>query len=379
MRIFCGCTINTEKEEATFNKLKTSTNLTSNHHSDHILTNAIVRLQMQKELNGEHIQERESMIHKIYQDIRKSHQNTTISFDFIKKYPSQYQRLLERQADHLSEGRVWWKEVANKGVEFYDVTHVQSDKQLHHFRSYNMKQDIFEKDNWYNCLQNADSLIPEFKLKTKENENKNIKIVHLKTLNYFREENARISHEASSNENDNSFENPTMEISSSENSQNRSNLSFIQATTSAKCENTKLPDTTFEKTINSSINATNPDTIVTINPDTLAEISPSKILTSTPVSNKVTFKPTRVLKPKKHIVHFQIQKDIKPNNSSGKLSNIANLSSKVLGIQDYILEFDKRRKNLRASKTTENINLYKDGVATMEIRIKMREEELKKM
>ena len=35
---FCGPTINTEKEEATFNKLKTSTNSTSNHHSDHILT-----------------------------------------------------------------------------------------------------------------------------------------------------------------------------------------------------------------------------------------------------------------------------------------------------------------------------------------------------
>ena len=59
---------------------------------------------MQKELNGEHIQERESMIYKIHQDIRKSHQNTIISFDFIKKHPSQYQRLLERQADYLSEG-----------------------------------------------------------------------------------------------------------------------------------------------------------------------------------------------------------------------------------------------------------------------------------
>ena len=265
--------------------------MTSNHHSDHILTNAIVRLQMQKELNGEHIQERESMIHKIYQDIRKSHQNTIISFDFIKKHPSQYQRLLERQADYLSEGRVWWKEVANEGVEFYDVTHVQSEKQLHHFRSYNMKQeDIFVKDNWYNCLQNADSLIPAFKLKIKENENKDIQIVYLKTLNYFRKENARISHEARSNENDIPLENPTMEIPSSGNSQSRSNLSSMQTTTSAKYENTKLPDTTFENTNNSSINSTNPDTIVTINRDTVPEICPSKIVTPTPVSNKVPFK-----------------------------------------------------------------------------------------
>ena len=87
LRIFCGRTIDTEKEQATFNKLKTSTNLTSNHHSDHILANAIVRLQMQKELNSENIQKRESMIHKMYQDIKKSHQNTIISFDFIKKHP----------------------------------------------------------------------------------------------------------------------------------------------------------------------------------------------------------------------------------------------------------------------------------------------------
>ena len=70
---------------------------------------------------------------------------------------------------------------------------------------------------------------------------------------------------------------------------------------------------------------------------------------------------------------------MKPKNSSGKLSNIANLLSKVLGNQDYILEFDKQRKNLRASKTTENFNLYKDNGSTMENRIKMREEELKQV
>ena len=183
--------------------------MTSNYHSGHILTNAIVRSQMQKEINSEDTQERESMIHKIYQNIKKSHQNTTISFDFIKKHPSQYQRLLEKQTDCLSEGQVWWKEVDTEGVEFYDVTHVQSEKQLHHFRSYSMKQeDIFVKDNWYNCFQNPNTLIPAFKLKIKENENKDIKVVYLKTLNYFREENARLSHEANSNENGTHLENP---------------------------------------------------------------------------------------------------------------------------------------------------------------------------
>ena len=46
------------------------------------------------------------------------------------------------------------------------------------------------------------------------------------------------------------------------------------------------------------------------------------------------FKPTRGLKPKKQIAHFQIHKDMQQKNSSGKLSNIANLLSKVLGNQD---------------------------------------------
>ena len=224
------------------------------------------------------------MIHKIYQDIKKSHQNTIISFDFIKEHPSQYQRLLEKQADYLSEGRVWCKEVDNEGVEFYDVTHVRSEKQLHHFTFYSMKQeDIFVKDNWYNCLQNANTLIPAFKLKIKENENKDIKVVYLKILNYFREENAGISHEANSNENDTPFKNPTMEIPSSENSQNRGNLPSIQTATSANYENTTLPDTTFENTNNSPIHSINPDIITSINPDTFPEISPSKFVTSTPV------------------------------------------------------------------------------------------------
>ena len=107
LRIFCGQTINTGQEEATFNKLKTSRNLTSNHHHGHILTKATIRFQIQKELNDEDIQERESMIRKIYQDIKKSHQNTIISLDFIKKHPSQYHRLLEKQVDYLSEGWAW--------------------------------------------------------------------------------------------------------------------------------------------------------------------------------------------------------------------------------------------------------------------------------
>ena len=36
-RLFCGRTINAEKEEATFYGLKTSANLTFNHQPDHVI------------------------------------------------------------------------------------------------------------------------------------------------------------------------------------------------------------------------------------------------------------------------------------------------------------------------------------------------------
>ena len=44
-RIVSGRTANTEKEEATLNSLKTFTNITSNHHFDQVVTNALIRTQ----------------------------------------------------------------------------------------------------------------------------------------------------------------------------------------------------------------------------------------------------------------------------------------------------------------------------------------------
>ena len=50
-RIVSGCTDNSEKEEATFNSLKTFTNITSNHHSDQFVTNALTQTQAKEHLN----------------------------------------------------------------------------------------------------------------------------------------------------------------------------------------------------------------------------------------------------------------------------------------------------------------------------------------
>ena len=51
--LYSGRSKNTKKEEATFNTLKTFTNLTSNHHTENIIFNAIVRMQAKEKLEGE--------------------------------------------------------------------------------------------------------------------------------------------------------------------------------------------------------------------------------------------------------------------------------------------------------------------------------------
>ena len=50
-RIVSDCTANTEKEEATFNSLKIFTNITSNHHSDQVVTNAPLRTRAKEQLH----------------------------------------------------------------------------------------------------------------------------------------------------------------------------------------------------------------------------------------------------------------------------------------------------------------------------------------
>ena len=95
------------------------------------------------------------------------------------KNSSQFQRLLERQADYLLEPNTWWREV-DSGVEFFDTNTVLSTKKLHHFRSTTLKADsIYLQECWTLCLLEKNKLIPTFKLKLPE------KVVYLSTLNHF--------------------------------------------------------------------------------------------------------------------------------------------------------------------------------------------------
>ena len=50
LRIVYGRTANTEKEERQFNFIKTTTNTTSNRQANHVISNALIRIQVSNEL-----------------------------------------------------------------------------------------------------------------------------------------------------------------------------------------------------------------------------------------------------------------------------------------------------------------------------------------
>ena len=143
-RILSGRAANTEKEEVFFTNITTDTKLTSNYHPENLVTNAIVRAQARKSFSPSgKLLRKESYIHNYYKPLQKTQKNTLISFQWIRTFPHQYQHFLERLSDFLLDGENWWSET-NEGVDFADVTPVQSSKtntlvQQFHFRSNTVK------------------------------------------------------------------------------------------------------------------------------------------------------------------------------------------------------------------------------------------------
>ena len=172
-RLFSGRTSNTEKEESTFNSMKMFTNLASNHHSENIIVNVLVRIQAKEKLDEGKAESnyKDTIFNKLYEPIEKLQANTIISFQIIKSYPKDYQSFLENIADFLLDANIWWKEVED-GVMFQDlhpvITH--STLSMHHFRSTNLKnEEIYLKNCWKKCLEKKNSLIPAYKIFDKTN------------------------------------------------------------------------------------------------------------------------------------------------------------------------------------------------------------------
>ena len=167
-RIISGRASNTEKEESTFNTLKTLAKLTSNHHDDNIILNSLIRLQAKDKLASSHEKsgKSQSSFTDLYFPLKALQQNTVIPFTYIKKYHQDYQVLLENISDYLIEGcGSWWSETET-GVEFYDKSNNNVKKKLHHFRSSNLRaEERAIQKCWEECLENKNKLIPAFKIK----------------------------------------------------------------------------------------------------------------------------------------------------------------------------------------------------------------------
>ena len=185
-RIINGRSANTENEERKFNFMKVTDLTTSNRHADNIILNAFVRSRAREELGEDKnvILKTDAAITKLYEPIYLKLENSIVSFDIIEKYPWEYQALLEKIADYLAFYE-FWKEVDN-GVQFNDVIPVNSPKKVHHFRSYDVSNELKYVENaWLNvCLHDPDFVIPAFKIKI-EDENGIPSVRYLKTLKHF--------------------------------------------------------------------------------------------------------------------------------------------------------------------------------------------------
>ena len=183
-RILDGRTSNTESEERTFSFAKKISDDTSNHHPDNVISNIFIRAQVRESfLGSNNIIRDEAQISKMYEPIKLKLENSCITFEIIDKYPWEYQALLEKIADYLEDG-LFWIEVEN-GVLFNDITPVDSDKKIHHFRRYTVCDELqYVAICWQNCLKNFDKLIPAFKIKVQDVEC-NLSIVYPRTLKHY--------------------------------------------------------------------------------------------------------------------------------------------------------------------------------------------------
>ena len=185
--MFSGRSTNTEKEETVFNTLKKFTNLTSNHHADNVIYNALVRIQAHQILtaNEANKEKNDETFAKLYQPIKENLSNTIISFEWIEKHYSCYQALLQQIADYLICDTKCWKETVIS-ILFLDY---EANKNLSikiHKLSSSTIEDVnnYLKRSWNKCLENTNTLIPALKVKMLNGEKWQTE--RLTTLEYFR-------------------------------------------------------------------------------------------------------------------------------------------------------------------------------------------------
>ena len=166
-----------------FTAMKRDTNNSSNFHPDNVMKNIIIRAQARSKIEHTSRKSNQSYLYNLYSPIKLQLQNSLVSYHWIKRYPFEFQCLLQRQADFLLEENLWWT-AGNDGVVFNDVTDFPANSSLsmHHFRSRTIKDERDYLVNcWEECLKAMHQLIPAYKIKACDSKN-NMKIVKLTIL-----------------------------------------------------------------------------------------------------------------------------------------------------------------------------------------------------
>ena len=342
-RIISGMSSNTESEERQFNFFKQITKSTSNHHPNHVILNAIKRLQVKEKVyEDSSISQQESKISKLSAKVAEQHNFYFFSFSYIEKNPWEYQSYLERIADFLLEGNAW--EEQSGGIKFNTTF---KSKKVHHFRSFSIKSELqYVTECWEKCLKEANTLIPAEKIKLSSGEK-----ISLQTL---------IKYQNTSTLGD---ESPLPS------SLKKPQEKFITTTPTPKKFITTTPIIPKE-TILSEIEYTN-ETPTT---------SKRNILASTPLQclnennkkecNKIihtkTKDPVTIIKP---CIHKSLLGSVRKTKT-------ATLLEKLFGKNDDISAFNKARLKLKAGENSYE-SQYQTLVAKFEVKVLNLEDELK--
>ena len=324
-RIVSGRTANTEKEEATFNSLKTFTNITSNHHSDQVVTNALIRTQAKEQLHQQPFKSSadEKNFKNLYLPLKELLNDTIIPFAWMKKYFSDFQTLLQNISDYLLDKTKWWVE-EEFGIRFLNISKCSNSKKVNHFRSSSIKaEEEFLKDCWQKCLDNKGKLIRAYKITLNDRD------VLLKTMDFFSDQ--QVTQDVSNNFSNN-LPNKTL-------NSHTSNITFenemcvaeeLTPESSLIKENKFPPLTRTEQ--GSDLNKTL---------STLSNTSITTDFTISPPAHEST--PIKPIKTKRkpignleNIIEFKAEKP---------MSNTATMLQKVIGNDLLVLTYDRAQKN----------------------------------
>ena len=154
-QIISPCLLNTERM---CGQCKAITRNTSNQHTNHIITNILVRLHSEEKAADSEkctVKAQESEVLKLAKAFPPK-QNTVIPLVWLQNSSVHYQAHLERIGDYLLQGAgMWWRFVSN-GVEFFDAhtpNPLLQAPPIHHFRSTSMGDvDIYLLSKWEQCL-----------------------------------------------------------------------------------------------------------------------------------------------------------------------------------------------------------------------------------